>query len=78
MTETLNPVAQTWEHRIHRSQVKDTNKFLNALFEIYSMTVRTPNYFVQTTDQEYKVTVYFEEPKDLMAELLKKGAVEKA
>ncbi|KAF5638457.1 uncharacterized protein FTJAE_5253 [Fusarium tjaetaba] len=65
------PKAYSWEHKIPRGLVKDGVILHNALSEIYG----SGNFAYEEVGANIVLTAFLEEPKDLLAQLVKKKAI---
>ncbi|VTT80860.1 unnamed protein product [Fusarium fujikuroi] len=67
------PQAYSWEHKIPRGLVKDGVILHNALSEIYG----SGNFAYEEVGANIILTAFLEEPKDLLAQLVKKNAIKR-
>ncbi|KAF5984400.1 hypothetical protein FCOIX_2658 [Fusarium coicis] len=65
------PKAYSWEHKIPRGLVSDGAILHNALSEIYG----SGNFAYEEVGANIVLTAFLEEPKDLLAQLVKKKAI---
>ncbi|KAF5623059.1 hypothetical protein F52700_10372 [Fusarium sp. NRRL 52700] len=66
-----SPNAYSYEHKIPRGLGKDAVILHNALSEIYS----SGNFAYEEVSANIVLTVFIKEPKDLLAQLVKKNAI---
>ncbi|KAF4948995.1 hypothetical protein FGADI_9280 [Fusarium gaditjirri] len=71
MSET--PKAYSWVHKIPRGLVKNGVILHNALSEIYG----SGNFAYEEVGANIVITAFLEEPKDLLAQLVKKKAIKR-
>ncbi|EXA46640.1 hypothetical protein FOVG_03983 [Fusarium oxysporum f. sp. pisi HDV247] len=64
-------MAYSWEHKTPRGLVKDGVVLHNALSEIYS----SGNFAYEEGGANIILTAFLEEPKDLLAQLVKKKVI---
>ncbi|EXL93016.1 hypothetical protein FOIG_13906 [Fusarium odoratissimum NRRL 54006] len=66
-------MAYSWEHKTPRGLVKDGVVLHNALSEIYG----SGNFAYEEVGANIILTAFLEEPKDLLAQLVKKRVIKR-